>query len=262
MNAANVVTDALGGLGRQAFGVLALLGQMGAFVGETCHWLVARRPSFHEVMHQSVRIGVHTVGILCCVLFFIGANVALVGHAIFKQFGAQEMIGIYVGLSSVIGLAPLIVGAMLGAKPGTEIAATIASMRVKEQIDALEVMAVNPYWYLIVPRLLAFLIVTPALVGFAIFACIAGGYVAAVYQLGVNPGIFMADVVRFLTASDIWKGLIRAEIFALIACGLSCFYGYYSAPGPAGVSRAINLAVVMVSTAIVIANYFLTELMY
>lgn len=256
------VVNALGGLGRAAFTLLALLGRMGAFVAEIGHWLVARRPVAAEVLTQSVRIGVHTVGILSCVLFFIGANVALVGYAIFKQFGAQEMIGIYVGLSSVIGLAPLIVGAMLGAKPGTEIAATIASMRVKEQIDALEVMAVNPYWYLIVPRLLAFLIVTPALVGFAIFACISGGYVASVYQLGVNPGIFMNDVVRFLTFSDIWKGLIRAEVFALIACGVSCFYGFYSAPGPAGVSRAINLAVVVVSTAIVVVNYFLTELMY
>lgn len=258
----SAVTETLGGIGRQAMTLLALLGRMGQFCAETSHWLLVRRPSFTETLNQAVRIGVHTVGILCCVLFFIGANVALVGYAIFKQFGAQEMIGIYVGLSSVIGLAPLIVGAMLGAKPGTEIAATIASMRVKEQIDALEVMAVNPYWYLIVPRLLAFLIVTPALVAFAIFACTAGGYVAAVYQLGVNPGIFMSDVVRFLTISDLWKGLIRAEIFAVIACGLSCFYGYYSAPGPAGVSRAINLAVVMVSTAIVVVNYFLTELMY
>ena len=257
-----LVVNALGGLGRSAFALLALLGQMGLFVAETGHWIVARRPLAREVITQAVRIGVNTVGILCCVLFFIGANVALVGYAIFKQFGAQEMIGIYVGLSSVIGLAPLIVGAMLGAKPGTEIAATIASMRVKEQIDALEVMAVNPYWYLIVPRLLAFLIVTPALVAFAIVACTAGGYVAAVYQLGVNPGIFMADVVRFLTIADLWKGLIRAEVFALIACGLSCFYGFYSQPGPAGVSRAINLAVVMVSTAIVVVNYFLTELMY
>lgn len=256
------VVNALGGVGRAVFVLLALLGRMGVFVAETGHWLVARRPQAAEVLTQAVRIGVHTVGILSCVLFFIGANVALVGYAIFKQFGAQEMIGIYVGLSSVIGLAPLIVGAMLGAKPGTEIAATIASMRVKEQIDALEVMAVNPYWFLIVPRLLAFLIVTPALVAFAIFACISGGYVAAVFQLGVNPGVFMADVVRFLTFSDIWKGLIRAEIFALIACGVSCFYGFYSAPGPAGVSRAINLAVVVVSTAIVVVNYFLTELMY
>lgn len=256
------VFDTLGGLGRAVLTLLALLGRMGAFVAEIAHWMVARRPLASEILTQSVRIGVHTVGILCCVLFFIGANVALVGYAIFKQFGAQEMIGIYVGLSSVIGLAPLIVGAMLGAKPGTEIAATIASMRVKEQIDALEVMAVNPYWYLIVPRVIAFLIVTPALVAFAICACVAGGYVASVYQLGVNPGIFMTDVVRFLTFSDIWKGLIRAEIFALIACGVSCFYGYYSAPGPAGVSRAINLAVVVVSTAIVVVNYFLTELMY
>lgn len=256
------VVDLLGGLGRAGFALLALLGQLGLFAMEMAHWLVARRPAMAEVWAQAVRIGLHTVGILMCVLFFIGANVALVGHAIFKQFGGQDMIGIYVGLSCVIGLAPLIVGAMLGAKPGTEIAATIASMRVKEQIDALEVMAVNPFWYLLVPRLLAYLLVTPALVAFAILASVGGGYVAAVYQLGVNPGVFLADVTRFLTVADLWKGLIRAEIFAVIICLLSCFYGYHSRPGPAGVSRAINLAVVIGSTSIIVVNYFLTELMY
>jgi phospholipid/cholesterol/gamma-HCH transport system permease protein len=252
----------LGGLGRAGLALLVLLGQIGFFSVEIFHWLFARRPAAAEVVHQAVRVGLNTVGILSCVLFFIGANVALVGHAIFKQFGGQDLIGIYVGLSCVIGLAPLIVGAMLGAKPGTEIAATIASMRVKEQIDALEVMAVNPYWYLMVPRLLAYLIVTPALLAFAIVASVGGGYVAAVFQLGVNPGVFLADVTRFLSVADLWKGLVRAEIFAVMICLLSCYYGYHSQPGPAGVSRAINLAVVIGSTSIIVANYFLTELMY
>jgi phospholipid/cholesterol/gamma-HCH transport system permease protein len=256
------VVRALGGLGRGGIALVTLLGRIGLFAAEIVHWLVARRPAFTEVVGQAVRVGLHTVGILSLVLFFIGANVALVGHAIFKQFGGQDLVGIYVGLSCVIGLAPLIVGAMLGAKPGTEIAATIASMRVKEQIDALEVMAVNPYWYLMVPRVLAFVIVTPALLAFAIVSSVGGGYVAAVFQLGVNPGVFMTDVLRFLTAADLWKGLIRAEIFAVMICLLSCFYGFHSQPGPAGVSRAINLAVVIGSTSIIAVNYFLTELMY
>lgn len=252
----------LGAIGKSTMGFLSLIGRFGAFTATTGHWLVARRPYLLETLRQTIKIGVNTAGILCLILFFIGANVALVGHAIFKQFGGQDMIGIYVGLTCVIGLAPIIVGAMLGAKPGTEISATIASMRVKEQIDALEVMAVNPYWYLIVPRLWAYLLVTPALVVFGYASSVAGGYVAAVYQLGINPGSFLNDVVRFLNMADLWKGMIRAEIFAVIMCLLACFYGYNSAPGPAGVSRAINLGVVVGSTSIIIVNYFLTEMMY
>lgn len=256
------VVNLLGGVGRSTIALLGLLGRMGGFTARLLAWMLTSKPFFGEVIRQSVRVGINSVGIISLILFFIGANVALVGYTIFRQFGGQNMIGIYVGLSCVIGLSPLIVGAMLGAKPGTEIAATIASMRVKEQIDALEVMAVNPFWYLVVPRFLAYLLVTPPLMAFAYLSSCAGGYVAGVYQLGNNPGIFLSDLVRFLTITDLWKGIVRAEIFAVVTCLVSCFYGYYSAPGPAGVSRAINLAVVVASTSIVVINYFLTEMMY
>jgi phospholipid/cholesterol/gamma-HCH transport system permease protein len=248
--------------GKLTLNLLATLGRMAEFAMKVIGSLLTQKPFMSEVIAQSYRIGVQTVGILCVILFFIGANVALVGYTTFKQFGGQDLIGIYVGLSCVIGLAPIIVGAMLGAKPGTEIAAAVASMRVNQQIDALEVMAVNPFWYLMVPRFLAYLVVTPALVCFACAASIAGGYVAAVYQLGVNPGSFMADVVRFLSVMDLWKAIFRGEIFSLLVCLLACYYGFNSAPGPAGVSRAINWTVVLGSVSIIVLNYFLTELMY
>jgi phospholipid/cholesterol/gamma-HCH transport system permease protein len=256
------VIQALAATGRFGFGLLTTLGRMGQFGLKTLSWMVSQRPILAEVLEQSVRIGVNTVGIMSCILFFVGANVALVGESSFKQFGGQDLLGIYVGLTCIIGMAPLIVGAMLACKPGTEITATIASMRVKEQIDALEVMAVNPYWFLVVPRFLAYLLVTPALVVFAYFSSVAGGYMAAVLQIGHNPGTFMADVLRFLSVQDIINGMVRAEVFAVVICLTSCFYGYHSAPGPAGVSRAINLAVVVGCTTIIVINYFLTEIMY
>lgn len=248
--------------GKLTISLLETLGKMATFGAKVVHSLLTQRPFASEVIHQCYRIGVQTVGILSVILFFIGANVSLVGYATFQEFGGQNMIGIYVGLSCVVGLAPIIVGAMLGAKPGTEISAAIASMRVNQQIDALEVMAVNPFWYLMVPRFLAYLIVTPGLVVFAYASSVLGGYVVAVYQLGVNPGTFMGDVLSYLTLSDLWKGIIRAEIFAVVVCLMSCYYGFNSAPGPAGVSRAINWAVVIGSTSIIVLNYFLTEIMY
>lgn len=256
------LVSVLAATGRFTLGVLGTIGRMGQFGGQTMSWMVSQRPLLEEVLEQSIKIGLNTVGIMCCILFFVGANVALVGESSFRQFGGQDLLGIYVGLSCVVGMAPLIVGAMLACKPGTEITATIASMRVKEQIDALEVMAVNPFWFLVVPRFLAYLIVTPALVVFAYAASVGGGYMAAVLQIGHNPGTFMADVVRFLTLGDLVNGIVRAEVFAVVICLMSCFYGYHSAPGPAGVSRAINLAVVVGCTTIIVINYFLTEIMY
>lgn len=257
-----MVVNMLAATGRFTMGALGTIGRMGQFGAQTMSWMFSHRPLMEEVLEQSVRIGINTVGIMCCILFFVGANVALVGESSFRQFGGQDLLGIYVGLSCVVGMAPLIVGAMLACKPGTEITATIASMRVKEQIDALEVMAVNPYWFLVVPRFIAYLLVTPALVAFAYFASVAGGYMAAVLQIGHNPGTFMADVLRFLSIRDIINGIVRAEVFAVVICLTSCFYGYNSAPGPAGVSRAINLAVVVGCTTIIVINYFLTEIMY
>lgn len=248
--------------GKFTLDTLTLVGRLATFGAKVFANAVTHKPFFSELITQCHRIGVQTAGILATILFFIGANVSLVGYATFQQFGGQNMIGIYVGLTCVIGLAPIIVGAMLGAKPGTEISAAIASMRVNQQIDALEVMAVDPMWYLMVPRFAAFLIVTPALVALAYAASIAGGYMAAVFQCGVNPGTFMSDVVRFMSVMDLFKGIIRAELFSVVACLLACFYGFNSAPGPAGVSRAINLAVVVGSTTIIVLNYFLTELMY
>lgn len=256
------LTRVLGATGRGALMLLSFLGRLGFFFAQVMRWFTGHTPYVEGILEQCVAIGVKTAFILCCIQFFVGANVALVGEAIFRQFGGQAMIGIYVGLSNVIGMAPLIVGAMLCAKPGTEITATIASMRVKEQIDALEVMAVNPYWFLMVPRFLAYLVVTPPLVVFSYLASVGGGYVAAVLQLGHNSGSFLADVVRFLTVTDLMNGIIRGEVFAVLVCLISCFFGYYSAPGPSGVSRAINLAVVFGSTTIIVVNYFLTELMY
>lgn len=253
---------ALGQVGRWTLLFLEAIGSMSRFVGRAMGVLLQGRVFWAEVVQAMVRAGLHTAGIIALVLFFIGANVALSGDAIFRSFGGQDLIGIYVGLSCVIGLAPLIVGAMLASKPGTEIAATIASMRVKQQIDALEVMAVDPFWYLVVPRLVAFMLVAAPLTVMAYVVSVGGGYVAATAQLGANPATFMQDVVRFLHFSDLWKGIVRAEVFALVSVFIAAYFGYHSRPGPAGVSRAINLSVVLSCTTIVVVNYVLTELMY
>ena len=257
-----MATRLLAPIGRFALGSLATLGRMGLFFGSTVSWFLAKKPFVEGVIEQCVAIGVRTCGIMSLILFFIGANVALSGDATFRLFGGQSLLGIYAGLSCVVGLAPLLVGAMLAAKPGTEITAMIASMRVKEQIDALEVMAVNPYWYLMVPRFVAHLIVAPALVAFAYICSLAGAYVAAVVQLGNNPASFLNDSLRFLTIGDLWNGIVRGEIFAIVVCLIATFCGFFSRPGPAGVSRAINQSVVGGSVAIVVLNYILTELMY
>ncbi|MBC7543679.1 MAG: ABC transporter permease [Candidatus Sericytochromatia bacterium] len=251
-----------GGVQRAVGGWLGEIGRIGFFFLKVMQWLFIRLPDGREVISQMIKIGVESVPVVVFVCIFVGSNVALVGYSIFKEFGGQGLLGIYVGVSCIREMGPIICGAMLAAKPGTDVAATIATMRVKQQIDALEVMAVNPYWYLMVPRFIAFMFVTPALIIFADFASVSAGYCVAVFQLGVNPGNFMADLAQYTTTQDIVNGMIKGMVFAVLTFTVSCYAGFHSKPGPKGVSEAINRSVVIIASSVVLLDYFLTEIMY
>jgi len=243
-------------------GVLGEIGRVGKFWWTTVHWMATHWPEPRPVLEQMFRIGVMSLPVILAICAFVGSNIVLVGFYTFQQFGGQDMVGAYSGLMSIREFSPIIVGAMMAAKPGTEMTATIATMRIKEQIDALEVMAVNPFGYLMAPRFLAFMLVAPILIIFADISAIFAGWLVAVYQLGVNSGAFMADVTRFLTIDDVLFSIVKGMIYALLTCVVSCYFGYTSGPGPQGVSKAINRAVVTIATLIVVLNYFLSEMMW
>ncbi|HEY9899511.1 MAG TPA: ABC transporter permease [Pantanalinema sp.] len=243
-------------------GVLAEVGAIVRFLGQVLKAGVRRAPSPSLVIEQMVKIGLESFPVIMAICAFVGSNIVLVGYYAFQRFGGQDMVGAYSGLMSLREFAPIIVGAMMAAKPGTDMTATIATMRIREQIDALEVMSVNPFWFLMVPRFIAFILVAPCLIAFASIAAIAAGYGVAVFQLGVNSGTFVADLTRYLTVTDLWCAMLKGVIFATLTCLVACYYGFTSAPGPQGVSRAINRTVVVVATLIVIVNYFLSEALF
>lgn len=238
------------------------LGNIVLFTKKTLVTLFTQRVALDIILQNMYDIGIKTLPVLAAVCFFVGTNMAIVGHQTFKQFGGQDMLGIYVGLSCIREMAPILVGAIMAAKPGTDISATIATMRVKEQIDALEVMSVDPFWFLIAPRLIAFILVSPILVLFADFFCVGSAYLTSVFQLKINSGKFISDMISYLQVIDFFKGITKGFVSSVLVCIISCYFGYNSAPGPKGVSKAINVSVVLESSLIVIVNYFMTELMY
>ncbi len=241
---------------------LAGLGRMTLFVYKIFQTLFRTGLSPALVIPQMYQIGVKTLPVLAAVCIFVGIDLAVMGANIFKEIGGQDFIGVFVGLTCVREMAPILVGSIMAAKPGTDIAATIATMRVKEQIDALEVMAVDPFWFLMVPRIVAFIVVAPILVIFADFLCVAASYFAVVYQLGLSSEKFINDVVTNVQIMDFFKGMFKGLVSSVLVCIISCYFGYYSAPGPKGVSRAINRSVVIEASLVVIVNYFMTEMMY
>ena len=154
------------------------------------------------------------------------------------------------------------VAAMVAAKAGTEMASQLAVMRIREQIDALEVMAIQPHWYLVTPRLLGILLVLPALTMISIFTLTVAAYLVAVGQLGLHGGEFLSYFSQTTELRDFGYCLVKALFFAVVICLVSCFFGFHSKPGPTGVGDATNAAVVVSAVGCAILNYGLSEWLF
>jgi len=150
---------------------------------------------------------------------------------------------------------------MVTGRAGSAIAAEIGIMRITEQIDALEVMALNPVRYLVVPNILAGIIALP-LLG-ALFAVIGiyGGYLVGVQLLGVNSGTYFGNMTDFVALTDVRNGLYKSLVFGVVITFLCCFKGYHTGYGAEGVSQATTEAVVWSSVAILVLDYFLNSVL-
>lgn len=241
---------------------IRVVGRYAWFVRDFLVAAVHHRPPRGHLMAEAWRIGIKSLPILVVISAFVGTNLALQGHLAFKPLGGGRLVGMFVGLAGVRELAPIIAASMVAAKAGTEMASQIAVMRIREQVDALEVMAVNPLAYLVTPRLLAICLVLPALTVIAIFVMVAAGYLVAVHQLGLNGSVYLQYVVQGIAPVDFFYGTLKAVWFGLVICTVSCFFGFHSGRGPEGVGQATNRAVVVSAVVCVLCNYFLSELLY
>ena len=241
---------------------LAAVGRYGLFV-----WAVldaARRHgvSWTRTVEAAWQIGIRSLPILLVIAGFVGSNLSLQGYAAFEPLGGQRMVGLFVGLAGVRELAPIIAAAMVAAKAGTEMASQVGVMRIREQLDALEVMAVNPLAHIIAPRLLGILVVLPALTVLAIFAMLLSAWAVAVLQLGLSSHTFVQFAVDGMHPMDFAYGQLKGMVFGVIICTVSCWYGFTCGDGPEGVGRATNRAVVTSAVSCVLVNYLLSELLY
>jgi phospholipid/cholesterol/gamma-HCH transport system permease protein len=159
-------------------------------------------------------------------------------------------------------LGPVLTGLMLAGRVGAAMAAELGTMKVTEQIDALESLATDPYGFLIFPRLLACLVLTPILVIFADFIGIFGGYLLTVNVFQVPAHFYMLHSREYLDTWGLVSGSLKGIVFGGLICILSCHKGFTASKGAEGVGKATTEAVVVSSIMILIANFFLTLLMY
>ncbi len=241
---------------------LSAIGRFSSFCLAFFRATAARRPPPGQTLLEAYRIGVRSLPVLLVISVFIGTNLVLQGYHAFKPLGGQRLVGMFVALAGVRELAPIIAASMVAAKAGTEMASQIAVMRTRDQIDALEVMAVNPLWWLVTPRFLAIVLVMPALTVVAIFTMLVASYAVATLQLGLNGSDFLALLRASVDGRDFVAGQLKGVVFGAIICLVSCYCGFASAKGPEGVGQATNAAVVLSSVVCVSVNFIVSQVLY
>jgi phospholipid/cholesterol/gamma-HCH transport system permease protein len=222
------------------------------------------RPPFEirNTFKQMLEIGVRSLPVVLITAIFTGMVFALQTYTGFKRFGAEAVVGTVVALSMTRELGPVLTGLIVAGRAGAAMAAELGTMRVTEQIDALETLATNPLKYLIVPRLIAGTLMLPALAIVADLIGIIGGYFITVGLFDTSSIVYWKRTWNYLETSDIYNGLIKAGFFGASISLISCYKGFYTRGGAEGVGKATTGAVVLSSMTILISDYFLSAWLF
>jgi len=183
-------------------------------------------------------------------------------YAQFRQVGLETRLGGVINLSLVRELGPVLAATMLAGRVGSAMAAELGTMRVTDQIDALQTLSTNPMKYLVTPRLLGGLLAMPLLVVVADVLGVLGGYVIASVKLGYNAEVYLTNTINFVQTDDVVSGLVKAAVFGFLVALMGCYHGYNSRGGAQGVGAATTYAVVSASVLILAFDYVLTELFF
>jgi phospholipid/cholesterol/gamma-HCH transport system permease protein len=249
----------LGNVVLSAFGVI---GRISIFTGRALQQLVVPPFYFRQLLRQMLEIGFYSLPVVGLTAIFTGAVLALQSYTGFSRFNAESSIAAVVVISITRELGPVLAGLMVAGRVGASMAAEIATMRVTEQIDALSLLSTNPFKYLIAPRLLAGILMLPALVVIADIIGVYGGYLVSIHKLGFNPSSYLKTTFDFVQTKDVVSGLVKASVFGFIITLMGCYHGFNSARGAQGVGQATTNAVVSASILILLFNYLITELFF
>jgi len=215
-----------------------------------------------NIIDQMIIIGSKSIPIVIITSFFSGMVTSVQGaYQMTTSLVPKWYIGGIVGESVILELAPMITGLVLAGRVGANIAAELGTMRVTEQIDALETLSLDPVAYLVVPRVLAGLVMFPVLVIIADFCGIFGGLAACLSTLDVNSYQFVKGLKSWFNPWDAVFGLIKALHFGFVITSIACYFGFYTTGGAQGVGKSTMNTVVASCVTIVILDYLLAELL-
>lgn len=249
-------------LGQKGVHFCTQIGLSGIFLLKT----VFQRPRWGQAWplfsNQLYKVGVLSLAIILLSSLFIGMVVALQGYNTLRKFGAEQELGQLVALSVVRELGPVVAALLFAGRAGSALTAELGLMRATQQIGGMEMMAVDPLWRVVAPRLWAGFLAMPVLAILFNVVAIMGGHFVGVDWLGVDDGAFwanMRDAVGF--REDILNGIIKSVVFGFVVTWVSVYQGYYSEPNAAGISKATTRTVVFSSLLVLALDFVLTSLM-
>ncbi|MFC1743901.1 MlaE family ABC transporter permease [Candidatus Riflebacteria bacterium] len=250
-------------LGRNLFESLGELYAVAKLVKETLYWTLVAPfirigIRYRSTVKQSVIAGVNSVPIVSMIAILVGIILALQTAYQLKKYGATDLVADLVAISITRELGPLMAAIIIAGQVGAANAAEIGSMKNNEEIDALELLALNPVHFLVVPKILALWIMMPCLAMIADLAGIAGGYIVGVFHLGIPSARYIFRTTEALYVKDILAGLMKAEAFACIIGFVSCYKGLSVEGGAEGVGRNTTSAVVTAIFCIILTDAIFT----
>jgi phospholipid/cholesterol/gamma-HCH transport system permease protein len=254
-------------IGSAALHYINQAGRMGIFLFYTLISIVKPPYKISFITKQIYIIGTLSIFVIIFTGAFTGMVLGLQGYNTLKKFGAEGLLGSAVALSLIRELGPVLSALMVTGRAGSAICAEIGIMRISEQIDALECMAIDPHKFIMAPKFVAAIISMPLLTAIFNVVGIIGGYVVGVGLLGANEGSFLASMYDKVEFEDVYMGVVKSFCFGLLIVWITSAMGYYvhltrgGGFGAEGVSRVTTTAVVLSSVSILVFDYFLTSVL-
>ncbi len=261
------MTRAVAALGRGVLAGFTYLGGVSRLTKETLYWtfvapMRGKGLRWKSSVQQMVVVGVNCLPIVMTIGFFVGLILALQGANELKRFGAIRFVVDLVAVTMTRELGPLITAIIVTGRSGSAFAAELGTMRVSEEIDALQTMGLNPTKFLVVPKLLATLFMLPCLTIASDFSGILGCMAFSIWEIGMSATTYFSAVRDALILNDIYTGLVKSLVFALVITKVGCFEGMQVSGGAEGVGKATTASVVKSIFLIIIADLIFTSIFY
>ncbi|MBF0458743.1 MAG: ABC transporter permease [Nitrospirae bacterium] len=262
-----IVERVLGSAGRKALSQLKDLHKAAVLINEVFYWtlvspLRGKPPRIRATISEMVKTGYDSVLIVVVIGFFVGAILALQSAYQLRKFGAMLYVANLVGVAVTRELGPIITAIIVAGRSGSAFAAEIGSMKAQEEVDALLSMGINPVRFLVVPKLLALMVMQPALTTFFDVVGIFGGFALAVTLLDVNAASYINQTINALQVNDLVTGLVKAWAFSAIITITGAYQGFQVNAGAEEVGKRTTASVVMSIFFVIGFDLFFTALFY